>query len=396
MCGSLTSSLTMEAMEIDDDFPEGEPMEICLPNNVVSDDAVEDMEIDDETVEMMEVDEDEQDVRCLLDGMSTIAYQKLRMSQQHQVSFFASRGAECKGCQDIEMRFQIEVVNRDKRIYQLSDELQKLKMMGGSEISRLRQQFQAAAMGFESHSRMSESGRAELEFEVFKKDERIVFLLSQLELKSNSIGELTSELEAKNIEIASKDVAISILIQEKQNDSQKSGKEHGKMRGEIAQLHKELQRKNHTIAEMFLKRENELLKLKRMENQIAELNKENQLHRAQKENARSLHQKEQIGGSPKVATSDATGLTPCQTDKGLDMNKCAAFTLQVNSKPQGAVSPKSHEKSIGEVDLNFVTSIALPCDSDEETDDAQNTNNNQGTIAFESCFIYFCCRIKFI
>ena len=155
------------------DFQAATPMEICSPQDHAKDFTMMDV---DEIEDKMEVDEDVQDIRYLLDdGMNT---------QQQFFLFFRE-----SYCQNVEMKYQTKITSRDQRIDHLNGQLQNTEMLRDSEISKLRQHCVNVEMNFKK----SESCRMEFESEISMKNEKIVFLSSQLELKSSSIGELMSD-----------------------------------------------------------------------------------------------------------------------------------------------------------------------------------------------------------
>ena len=301
--------------EIHVDFQAVEPMEICSPEDL----DVEMMEVD-EIEDKMEVDEDIQDIRYFLGDVIN--------TQQQRVC-----------CQNIEMKFQREMISRDQRINHLSGQLQNSEMIRDSEITKLRQHFLSVEMDFKK----SESCRMEFESEISKKNEKIVFLSSQLELKSNSIGELMSDFDASNNELLSMNKAISILLQEKQDCSKQSVEQFQEMVSHIANLQQELKSKETMINKMFLERQYDLLRLSQIEKQIEDLNKENQ--RLQVDN---LRQAVQIEMERKMFHQDLS----------------------------------STQNNISSNDLDFVSSVPLPCEDLHEVEYVKGAplaqTNNQG------------------
>jgi len=310
---------------MDVDFEAVEPMEICSPQDHVEDFTMMDVDVEmmevDEIEDKMEVDEDIQDVRYLL-GDAII-------TQQQRVC-----------CQNVEMKFQREMISRDQRINHLNGQLQNSEMIRDSEITKLRQYCAAVEMDFKK----SESCRMEFESEISKKNEKIVFLSSQLEVKSNSIGELMSDFDAKNNELLSMNKAISILLQEKQDYSKQSVEQHKQMESHIAHLQQELRSKETMINEMYLERQSDFLRLGQIEKQIEDLDKENQ--RLQFDN---LRQAAQIEMERKMFHRDLS----------------------------------STQNNISSNDLHLVSSIPLPCEDLHEVEYVKGTplacqTNNQG------------------
>ena len=304
------------------DFQAVEPMEICLPENHVPD--VEMMEVD-EIQDKMEVDEDVQDIWYLLDGgMNT---------KQQQASPFIGVNQE--------------ITSRDQRFNHLNGQLQHTEMISGSEISKLRQHCVNAEMDFKK----SESARMEFESEIAKKNEKIVFLSSQLELKSDSIGELMSDFDATNNELLSMNKAISILLQEKQDFSRQSFKQCRHMSSRIAHLQQELRSKESKINEMFVERKADLLKLGQMEKQIKDLNQKNQ-----KLKVENLRQPAQNEMERKIFHQDSS----------------------------------STQNNTSSIDLDFAASISLPCEDLFEVEYVKGTQlacqtNNQGKCTHNIC-----------
>ena len=318
------------------DFQAVEPMEICLPEDHVPD--VEMMEVD-EIEDKMEVDEDIQDIRYILGGgMNT---------QQQQASPFLRAGF----CQNVEKKYHMEITSRDKRFDHLNDQLQHTEMIRNSEISKLRQHCVNAEMDFKK----SESAKMEFESEIAKKNEKIVFLSSQLELKSDSIGELMSDFDATNNELLSMNKAISILLQEKQDFSRQSFEQCRHMSSRIAHLQQELRSKESKINEMFVERKADLLKLGQMEKQIKDLNQKNQ-----KLKVENLRQPAQNEMERKIFHQDSS----------------------------------STQNNTSSIDLDFAASISLPCEDLFEVEYVKGTQlacqtNNQGKCTHNICISSF-------
>ena len=271
-------------------------MEICLPEDHVPD--VEIMEVD-EIEDKMEVDEDVQDIRYILGGgMNT---------QQQQASPFLRAGF----CQNVEKKYHMEITSRDH----LNDQLQRTEMIRNSEISKLRQHCVNVEMDFKK----SESAKMEFESEIAKKNEKIVFLSSQLELKSDSIGELMSDFDATNNELLSMNKAISILLQERQDFSRQSFEQCRHMSSRIAHLQQELRSKESKINEMFVERKADLLKLGQMEKQIKDLNQKNQ-----KLKVENLRQPAQNEMERKIFHQDSSSTQ--NNTSSIDLDFCLLYT----------------------------------------------------------------------
>ena len=331
-----------EPMEID--FPVTEPaqMEICSLQEIVFD-QVEDMEIDqeyDKVGDKMHVDEDVMDIKYFLTsvGSSNILSEQMKL--------FGADPSQRKDC--LEMRFAnqlVETQNRDQKICQLTNQLHQTEFAASYEVSRLQQHFQAIVVDYEKRNRLSENARMQLQTESFGKDQKILSLTDKVEMKSRSVETLTGDLDSASIELASRDMQISILTQEKYGASQK----RGELVTELAQLKLSLHQKDIKITEMFFEREKNLQKLQMLGGRISVLSEQN--HLLKKELSTEKPNRNQ-----NVVSQHTGRITGSSEMDGGMTHELAASQKQYKNYFQKAISKN---------DLDFVASIDLPGDTED-------------------------------